>query len=71
MPLLYHAYVYLEFLILACTIYILAPLQFEDGVQTFSTETGSKVYYGTLSDYLSQSGDYKLYSISLAAGDYL
>ena len=28
MPLLYHAYVYLEFLILACTIYILAPVQF-------------------------------------------
>ena len=29
MPLLYHAYVYLEFLILACTIYILAsnPLE--------------------------------------------
>ena len=26
MPLLYHAYVYLEFLILACTIYILAPM---------------------------------------------
>ena len=25
MPLLYHAYVYLEFLILACTIYIRAP----------------------------------------------
>ena len=25
MTLLYHAYVYLEFLILACTIYILAP----------------------------------------------
>ena len=25
MFLLYHAYVYLEFLILACTIYILAP----------------------------------------------
>ena len=25
MPLLYHAYVYLEFLILACAIYILAP----------------------------------------------
>ena len=24
--LLYHAYVYLEFLILACTIYILAPI---------------------------------------------
>jgi len=29
MPLLYHAYVYLEFLILACTIYILAPLEKE------------------------------------------
>ena len=27
MPLLYHAYVYLEFLILACTIYILAPTE--------------------------------------------
>ena len=26
MFLLYHAYVYLEFLILACTIYILAPI---------------------------------------------
>ena len=26
MYLLYHAYMYLEFLILACTIYILAPL---------------------------------------------
>ncbi len=26
MSLLYHAYVYLEFLILVCTIYILAPL---------------------------------------------
>ena len=25
MALLYHAYVYLEFLILVCTIYILAP----------------------------------------------
>lgn len=29
LSLLYHAYVYLEFLILACTIYILAPVQFE------------------------------------------
>ena len=28
MFLLYHAYVYLEFLILACTIYILAPRHF-------------------------------------------
>ena len=35
MFLLYHAYVYLEFLILACTIYILAPhppLDYEDNV---------------------------------------
>ena len=31
MFLLYHAYVYLEFLILACTIYILAPI--EDSIQ--------------------------------------
>ena len=30
MFLLYHAYVYLEFLILACTIYILAPDYEED-----------------------------------------
>jgi len=31
MSLLYHAYVYLEFLILACTIYILAPHIFYRG----------------------------------------
>ena len=37
MPLLYHAYVYLEFLILACTIYILAPIvvSVSDGIQAF------------------------------------
>ena len=40
MSLLYHAYVYLEFLILACTIYILAP----DIVKTM-TEGGP--YYAT------------------------
>ena len=34
MTLLYHAYVYLEFLILACTIYILAPALFTDKVET-------------------------------------
>ena len=34
MPLLYHAYVYLEFLILACTIYILAPT----GMPAYSRE---------------------------------
>ena len=33
MSLLYHAYVYLEFLILACTIYILAPILVNDGVE--------------------------------------
>ena len=31
MFLLYHAYVYLEFLILACTIYILAPMMINIG----------------------------------------
>ena len=38
MPLLYHAYVYLEFLILACTIYILAPntVFISDGNYDFS-----------------------------------
>ena len=30
MSLLYHAYVYLEFLILACTIYILAPQNLDE-----------------------------------------
>ena len=42
MPLLYHAYVYLEFLILACTIYILAPVFFMSILQT----TELKKYYG-------------------------
>jgi len=36
MPLLYHAYVYLEFLILACTIYILAPVK---GGQSYEEKT--------------------------------
>ena len=44
MPLLYHAYVYLEFLILACTIYILAPLSIvvdtETGVNYLVHDTG-------------------------------
>lgn len=34
MPLLYHAYVYLEFLILACTIYILAPKRVHYAMET-------------------------------------
>ena len=33
MFLLYHAYVYLEFLILACTIYILAPAFRKGGME--------------------------------------
>ena len=32
MFLLYHAYVYLEFLILACTIYILAPNRVDEAI---------------------------------------
>ena len=40
MPLLYHAYVYLEFLILACTIYILAPYNIGDrGTRSFKQLT--------------------------------
>ena len=44
MFLLYHAYVYLEFLILACTIYILAPLCIvkEDKWQVYYSERGNK-----------------------------
>ena len=42
MSLLYHAYVYLEFLILACTIYILAPSY------TGTIGSGRKIYMGTL-----------------------
>ena len=40
MSLLYHAYVYLEFLILACTIYILAPEQRKN-------KTIAQIYVGT------------------------
>ena len=40
MPLLYHAYVYLEFLILACTIYILAPIH----IKNFSRSVENKWY---------------------------
>ena len=38
MPLLYHAYVYLEFLILACTIYILAPKAASDEIANIQKE---------------------------------
>lgn len=37
MSLLYHAYVYLEFLILACTIYILAPICFKENSGIYAT----------------------------------
>ena len=40
MPLLYHAYVYLEFLILACTIYILAPVELKMNGRSKSTMIG-------------------------------
>ena len=43
MLLLYHAYVYLEFLILACTIYILAPSLLginNDGWSQYGPPTG-------------------------------
>ena len=48
MFLLYHAYVYLEFLILACTIYILAPAYFRREAWReyyFYPETGFIAYY--------------------------
>ena len=43
MFLLYHAYVYLEFLILACTIYILAPECLRGGKKLYvnTTEAGA------------------------------
>ena len=38
MFLLYHAYVYLEFLILACTIYILAPQLMKSGMELYQLD---------------------------------
>ena len=52
MPLLYHAYVYLEFLILACTIYILAP-----NIIPFIIEDSKKsFYYRGLSEWRREKG---------------
>ena len=45
MPLLYHAYVYLEFLILACTIYILAPYE------TYNFSGGFRFYDAVANDH--------------------
>ena len=44
MFLLYHAYVYLEFLILACTIYILAPFGFNGKVQILAPKSVKEQY---------------------------
>lgn len=40
-------------------------------IQTLSMDDASTLYYGTVSGYLSQTGEYALYSVSLSAGDYL
>ena len=50
MPLLYHAYVYLEFLILACTIYILAPIDLMSYVDIFADYESNKLALGMLAD---------------------
>ena len=51
MSLLYHAYVYLEFLILACTNYILAPVLFCELSNTKNLECVTKDNYSC--DYIS------------------
>ena len=43
MPLLYHAYVYLEFLILACTIYILASYGVREAADGYFGKTFSEL----------------------------
>ena len=59
MPLLYHAYVYLEFLILACTIYILAP-DIEDGESVMTAEY-RPVEYGKDYDVVNNPDKFQLY----------
>ncbi|WP_347161063.1 SpaA isopeptide-forming pilin-related protein, partial [Ruminococcus sp. 1001136sp1] len=56
MPLLYHAYVYLEFLILACTIYILAPDETKKPVLVANTEF--KIYDLDEGKYVEQTTTY-------------
>ena len=53
MPLLYHAYVYLEFLILACTIYILAP-KIDSG--KWRSLDGTRQFRVKPDDYLGNHG---------------
>ena len=43
----------------------------EAQIAVMSDETGSTLYTGTVSGYLSQSGDYALYAVELPAGSYL
>ena len=57
MSLLYHAYVYLEFLILACTIYILAPML--DGVVNEETLSEVLGFYSTV-ESLEKTKDYEV-----------
>ena len=56
MSLLYHAYVYLEFLILACTIYILAPEELRQSKKLMLVEhaksEGVKQRINELSEYI-------------------
>ena len=63
MPLLYHAYVYLEFLILACTIYILAPWVDKADADVFETTMDGKASINGLKD-----GSYELYEIEAPKG---
>ena len=43
----------------------------EAQIATINDETGSTLYTGTISGYLSQSSDYALYAAELPAGSYL
>ena len=59
MSLLYHAYVYLEFLILACTIYILAPTIVDSNGKTVTIQgTDGTVYVQGDSEYTITTGSY-------------
>lgn len=55
--LLYHAYVYLEFLILACTIYILAPILVHERARKGSQDTTQEIeiYFNFLGRYIPPS----------------
>ena len=55
MSLLYHAYVYLEFLILACTIYILAPMKLKKDNGELFSPTYLKPIHNQLSAILNHA----------------